>query len=88
MLIHKVIPEYPVLAREARVSGEVVLSAIIDKNGEIKNLQVISGHPLLVTSAITAVQHWRYKPYLLNHEPVEVETQITVEFVLGKNGGG
>jgi protein TonB len=86
MLICKIIPEYPLIAREARISGDVVLFAIIGKNGEIKNLQVVSGHPLLVTAAITAVQHWRYQPYLLNREPVEVETQVTVKFALG--GGG
>ena len=86
MLISKVIPEYPMLAREARISGVVVLSATIDKNGEIKNLQVISGHPLLVPAAMAAVEHWLYKPYLLNHEPVEVQTQVTVTFALAGKG--
>jgi len=64
------------------VQGEVILSAVIDTNGEIKNLQLVSGHPMLVPSAITAVRQWRYKPYLLNGQPVEVETIITVIFSL------
>jgi periplasmic protein TonB len=60
----------------------VVLSALIDSNGQITNLQLISGHPMLVPAAISAVKQWRYKPYLLNGQPVEVETTITVIFSL------
>ena len=86
MLICKVVPEYPELARLAHISGAVVLSAIIDENGEIKNLQVVSGHPLLVQAAIEAVQQWRYKPWLLNQHPIEVETQVTVNFTLNRGG--
>ena len=82
LLIHRVEPTYPPLARAARVQGEVVLNAIISTNGEIQNLQLVSGHPMLVPSAITAVRQWRYKPYLLNGQPVEVETTITVIFTL------
>jgi protein TonB len=82
LLIHRVEPTYPTLARAARVQGDVVLTAIIDTNGEIKNLQLISGHPMLVPAAIAAVKQWRYKPYLLNGQPVEVETTITVIFSL------
>ena len=82
LLIHRVEPPYPTLARSARVQGEVVLSAVIDVNGEIKNLQLVSGHPMLVPAALTAVKEWRYKPYLLNGQPVEVETTITVIFSL------
>ncbi|HKH98095.1 MAG TPA: energy transducer TonB, partial [Candidatus Sulfotelmatobacter sp.] len=82
LLIQRVEPTYPPLARAARVQGEVILSAVIDTNGEIKNLQLVSGHPMLVPSAITAVRQWRYKPYLLNGQPVEVETTITVIFSL------
>lgn len=82
LLIHRVEPTYPPLARAARVQGEVVLSAIINTNGEIQNLQLVSGHPMLVQEAITAVKQWRYKPYLLNGQPVEVETTITVIFSL------
>src|SRR3954467_15453029 len=82
LLIQKVEPPYPSLARAARVQGEVVLSALIDANGQITNLQLVSGHPMLVPSAIAAVKQWRYKPYLLNGAPVEVETTITVIFSL------
>ena len=82
LLIQKVEPAYPPLARAARVQGEVILSAIIDSNGQITNLQLVSGHPMLVPSAIAAVKQWRYKPYLLNGSPVEVETTITVIFSL------
>jgi periplasmic protein TonB len=81
-LIHRVQPEYPQLARQARIQGTVVLRAIINRDGRIENLQVLSGHPMLVQAALDAVQHWRYRPYLLNNQPVEVETQITVNFTL------
>jgi protein TonB len=59
-----------------------VLSAVIDTNGHITNLQLVNGHPMLVPAAIAAVKQWRYKPYLLNEQPVEVETTITVIFTL------
>lgn len=82
LLIQKIEPQYPPLARAARVQGDVVLTAIIDANGQITNLQLQSGHPMLVPAAIAAVRQWRYKPYLLNGQPVEVETTITVIFSL------
>ena len=82
LLVHRVEPTYPPLARAARVQGDVILSAVIDINGEIKNLQLVSGHPMLVPAAVDAVKQWRYKPYLLNGQPVEVETTITVIFAL------
>jgi periplasmic protein TonB len=82
LLIQKVEPQYPPLARAARVQGDVVLSAVIGTNGQITNLQLVSGHPMLVPAAIAAVKQWRYKPYLLNGQPVEVETTITVIFSL------
>ena len=82
LLIHRVEPTYPTLARAARVQGEVILSAIIDANGQITNLQLVSGHPMLVPAAVDAVKQWRYKPYLLNGTPVEVETMVTVIFSL------
>jgi periplasmic protein TonB len=81
-LIYRVQPQYPPLARQARVQGIVVLQAVISREGKIENVQVISGHPLLVKSARDAVQQWRYRPYYLNNEPVEVETQVTVNFTL------
>lgn len=76
------LPTYPSLARAARIEGMVVLQAIISKQGTIENLKVVSGHPMLVQAAIDAVREWRYRPYILNNEPVEVETQITVNFSL------
>jgi periplasmic protein TonB len=81
-LIRRVQPEYPALAKQARVQGTVVLRAVIDRAGTIQDLQVISGHPLLVQAAINAVRQWRYRPYYLNDQPVEVETQVTVNFSL------
>jgi len=81
-LIYRVQPQYPALARQARVQGTVVLRAVISGDGRIENLQVISGHPLLVKSAEDAVRQWRYRPYYLNNKPVEVETQVTVNFTL------
>ena len=85
-LIHRVQPDYPPIARSARVQGEVILAAVISKDGTIEHLRVLKGHPLLVNAALTAVQQWRYRPYVLNGEPIEVETQVTVNFVLA--GGG
>jgi protein TonB len=84
MLIHRVEPQYPAIARSARVEGPVKITAIISREGAIEQAQVISGSPLLGRAAIDAVRQWRYKPYILNGEPVEVETQITVNFVLGR----
>ena len=82
LLIHRVEPTYPKLAKTARVQGDVILKAVINQNGEIQDLQLVSGHPMLVPDAIAAVKQWRYKPYLLNGQPVEVETTITVTFTL------
>jgi periplasmic protein TonB len=81
-LIYRVQPQYPPLARQARIQGIVVLRAMISREGKIENLQIITGHPLLVKSAMDAVLQWRYRPYYLNNEPVEVETQVTVNFTL------
>jgi len=80
LLIHRVEPTYPPLAQQARIQGVVVLTALIDKDGNVQHLQVASGHPLLVSAAIEAVKQWRYKPFLVNGEPVEVETTVTVTF--------
>jgi periplasmic protein TonB len=76
-------PVYPALARQARISGQVVLHAIIGKDGTVTQLEVVSGHPLLVQAALDAVRQWRYQPTLLNGEPVEVDTTITATFSLG-----
>lgn len=82
LLLHQVKPQYPAPARLAGVEGRVILQALIGKDGEIENLRVVSGHPLLAPAAVGAVKQWRYEPYLLNGEPVEVETQIVVNFSL------
>jgi protein TonB len=84
-LVHKVLPTYPPLARNVRIQGQVVLQAVISKQGIIENLRLLSGHPMLVPAAIEAVRQWRYRPYVLNNEPVEVETLITVNFSLAGN---
>jgi protein TonB len=83
-LLEKTMPHYPSIAVSARIQGAVVLQATISKDGSIKNLRVISGPPMLQQSAMDAVRSWRYKPYLLNGEPVEVETTINVVFNLGE----
>ena len=83
MRTHEVKPLYPPLAKQARVQGTVVLSAIISKEGNIAQLKVMSGHPMLIQNALDAVRQWKYKPYVLNGEPVEVDTTISVVFTLG-----
>ncbi len=84
LLIQRIEPKYPPLALAAHIWGQVVLKAIISKQGEIKELQLVSGHPMLVPAAIEAVTQWRYRPYLLNGEPVEVESTVTVTFQLSR----
>jgi len=84
-LIRRVEPVYPPLAKAARIQGSVLLAAVISREGTIENLRTMSGHPMLVPAAISAVSQWRYRPYILNGEAIEVETQITVNFVLGGN---
>lgn len=83
-LIYRVQPLYPPLARQVRIQGPVLLRAIVSKSGTIEHLTVISGHPMLIPSALSAVQQWRYRPYMLNGEPIEIETEITVNFVLSQ----
>jgi len=82
LLIRKVQPTYPPLAKAARIQGHVLLHAEISKEGTIQNLQLVSGHPMLAPAAIEAVKQWRYRPYLLNGEPVAVETEVDVNFSL------
>jgi protein TonB len=82
LLVRKVQPVYPPLARQARIQGKVLLQAVISKDGSIENLRLINGHPMLTQAAMDAVKQWKYKPYLLNGEPVEVETQVEVNFTL------
>jgi protein TonB len=81
-IIKKVQPKYPKEARKNRVQGAVVLQARIGKTGDIEDLQVVSGDDLLVPAAIKAVMQWKYRPYLLKGQPVEVQTRITLNFTL------
>ena len=83
-LIYAPKPVYPPLAKQARIQGVVRLQAVIGVDGTIQNLQVLSGHPLLIPAALEAVRQWRYQPTLLNGEPVEVITQIDVNFTLSQ----
>src|ERR1035438_1600344 len=83
-LVRQPKPVYPPLAKQARISGVVHLAAVISKDGTIQDLKVISGHPLLIPSALEAVKQWVYQPTLLNGEPVEVSTQIDVNFTLSQ----
>jgi len=83
-LVKRVMPVYPPLARQARISGTVRLEGVIARDGHIVNLQVHSGHPLLIAAAVDAVRQWVYKPTLLNNEPVEVIAPIEVHFTLGQ----
>jgi TonB family protein len=84
LLLKKVQPAYPVVARQNGVEGSVVLRVTIDTAGIVENVAVVSGDPLLAPSAIAAVKQWKYKPYVLNDKPVKVETQVTVIFALQK----
>ena len=83
-LIHDVQPSYPPRARLAHIQGMVVLQAVIGKDGTIQNLQVVSGPPMLAQAALEAVKQWRYKPYYLNGEPVDVDTTINVNFTISE----
>jgi protein TonB len=84
-LIRRVEPRFPPLAIQARIQGQVVLLAMISRSGMIENLRLVSGHPMLAQAAIDAVSQWRYRPYVLNGEPVDVQTQVTVNFTLSKD---
>jgi protein TonB len=83
LLIQKVVPQYPPLGKAMRLEGTVVLQAIISKSGTIENLRVVGGPTMLQQAALEAVKQWRYRPYMLDGEPVEVETTINVIFSLG-----
>jgi len=82
-LIRKVEALYPALAKATRTQGTVVLDCVIDERGNVTQMKLVSGHPLLVQAALAAVQQWKYQPTLLNGMPVAVEMHVTVNFVLG-----
>lgn len=81
-LIHRVEPQYPAIAKQIRLQGSVIIRAMISREGAIERTEVVSGPSLLARAAVDAVNQWKYRPYYLNGEPIEVETQITVNFVL------
>ncbi len=81
-LIHDVAPQYPPEAGRARIEGTVVLMAVIGRDGAVKDVRIESGLPILAQAAIDAVKQWRYKPYLIEGEPVEVDSRITINFTL------
>ena len=81
-LIHKVEPQYPAVAKQLHIEGTVIVRAFISREGVITRAEVERGQTLLAQAALTAVRQWRYRPYYLNHQPIEVETEITVNFVL------
>jgi TonB family protein len=82
LLVNRVAPIYPPLARQARIQGTVVLDVIINKAGEVTKLQLVSGHPMLAPAAVDAVKQWRYRPYEKDGEPVNIETTVQVNFKL------
>jgi protein TonB len=82
LLVREIQPAYPAIALRMRIEGAVELSATISKNGDISSVKVLSGEPQLVHAAVAAVKQWKYKPYLLNGEPVEIQTPVTVKFRL------
>jgi len=84
-LTRPVRPEYPLLARQMKVQGAVLLSALIGKDGGIQNLQVLSGPAILADAAREAVRQWRFKPYFQNGQPVETQAKITVDFTIHAN---
>ena len=84
MIISRKLPDYPAMARSMRVQGTVVFQAVIGTAGTIQQLQLVSGHPLLVQAAMDAVRQWRYRPTLLNGDPTEVDTVISVTFTLSR----
>jgi TonB family protein len=83
VLLKKVQPEYPLAMKDARVQGTVVLKGVVGKDGRLRDLRFVSGPPLLQQAAMDAVKQWLYRPYLLNGEPVEVQTTVNIAFTLG-----
>jgi TonB family protein len=81
-IVTKIAPIYPRIARQARIQGTVILQVQINKTGDVESMQLFSGHPMLAPAAIDAVKQWKYMPYLVNGEPVNVETRVTVNFSL------
>ena len=83
-LVHRVEPQYPMTAKQLHIQGVVILKAVISREGRIEQAETVQGQDLPSRAALAAVRQWKYRPYYLNGEPVEVETKITVNFVLGR----
>jgi periplasmic protein TonB len=83
-LVQKVLPEYPIIAKQLQIQGSLLLLATVGRDGRVEHVEAVKGPPLLVQPAMRAVEQWKYRPYLLNREAVEVQTQITVNFVLNR----
>jgi periplasmic protein TonB len=83
-VVRKVLPEYPIVAKQLRIQGAVLLLATIGRDGRVEHVEAVKGPPLLVQPAMRAVEQWKYRPYVLNREAIEVQTQITVNFVLNR----
>jgi periplasmic protein TonB len=83
-LVRRVEPEYPAIARQARIEGDVLLRAVIGRDGSIQNLSVVSGHPFLARAALDAVRQWQYQPFLLSGRAVEVDSEILVRFRMSR----
>lgn len=88
VLVRRVKPVYPPLARQAHIQGTVILKVLINKSGDVFDVQLVSGHPMLSPAAIEAVKQWKYQPYLLNGDPVEVETNVQVIFKIADDAPG
>jgi len=82
LLQTRVEPKYPQEAKDAHIQGNVILNVIISTTGEVEVARLVTGDPLLAPAAIEAVKQWKYKPFLLNREPIEVDTQVEVQFRL------
>lgn len=83
--MNKVPPVYPEEAKKSKIQGSVVLKTIVNRDGDVQRVELISGHPDLVQAAIDAVQQWKYRPFRLNGQPVEVESQVKINFVFSGN---
>lgn len=84
LIVSSVPPIYPLLARQARIQGTVVLKALINQTGDVESLELISGHPMLAPAAMDAVKQWKYRPYIHDGNAVPVETQVMVNFSLSE----
>jgi TonB family protein len=87
MVVKKAPPEYPALARKARLEGTVLIMVKVSKTGDVEDIQLISGHPILATAAVAAVKQWKYRPYLMQDLPVPFETRVSLSFVLPPESG-